>query len=462
MENLTGEQSAIRKAQNILKDKLKGLSTWEDFYNLLSINGMKYQKKGSGAVMTIDDVTVEASDMSRNLTLGKLEKQLGPYQEIHHLAQYIYDDKSKGRKVPQPLDDANRDSENWNAYIKAKSEHFSGKKERRQRLYMTQREERDKLRNQQKLERQTLTDSFSKGFSRRELNRQRSILATKHAYERAVLQEKHKGQRETFKALTSAFMSYEQWLRNQNLTEEAEKWRHRKNKRILLLEMPNDTTSKATQEPSSNFGLSGFSMIATRDGVKFAHQDNQDAVAFIDVGRLIKVYDQDNASLLAALQLAQQKWGGVQVNGSDDYKRKCAELAAKNGIRIANPELQNVIKEAQEQKARDSSMSVFAMAKVLGQKMLGEQMIIVTSAYEGKEYNGTLLGVLEKDGFFYAAQHFGDNHIILHDAEPCDVSALKTFIGQKIELTSNDGRIENLVDCRSRIETRERNRGWSR
>jgi hypothetical protein len=78
MENLTGEQSAIRKAQNALKDKLKGLSTWEDFYNLLSLNGMKYQKKGSGAVITIDDVTVKASDVSRNLTLSKLEYQLGP------------------------------------------------------------------------------------------------------------------------------------------------------------------------------------------------------------------------------------------------------------------------------------------------------------------------------------------------------------------------------------------------
>jgi hypothetical protein len=90
MENLTGEQSAIRKAQNILKDKIKVLTTWEDFYNLLSLKGMKYQKKGSGAVIEIDGVTVKASDVSRNLTLGKLEKQFGPYQEIHHLAQYIY------------------------------------------------------------------------------------------------------------------------------------------------------------------------------------------------------------------------------------------------------------------------------------------------------------------------------------------------------------------------------------
>jgi hypothetical protein len=131
MENLTGEQSAIRHAQNILKDKLKGLSTWEDFYNLLSLNGMKYEKKGSGAVITIDDVTVKASEVSRNLTLGKLEKQFGPYREIHHLAQYIYDDKSKSKIIPQPLDEINRDNENWNAYIKAKTEYYGDRKEHR-------------------------------------------------------------------------------------------------------------------------------------------------------------------------------------------------------------------------------------------------------------------------------------------------------------------------------------------
>jgi hypothetical protein len=361
MENLTGEQSAIRKAQNALKEKLKGLSSWEDFYNLLSLNGMKYQKKGSGAVITIDDVTVKASDVSRNLTLGKLEKQLGPYQEIHHLAQYIYDDKSKGQKVPQPLHDANRDSENWKAYIRAKAEHFDRKKERRQRLYMTQREERDKLRDRQKLERQALADSFGNGISRLELNRQRSILATKHAYERAVLKEKQNEQRKTLQTQTAAFISYEQWLHNLNLPEEAEKWRQRKNKRILLLEMPENTIIK---EPQDYSGLSSFSMTVTRQGVKFVHQDNPEAVAFIDTGRLIKVYGQEDASILAALQLAQQKWGGVHVNGTGNYKRRCAELAVKNGIRIVNPELQDYIKELEREKEETAMQEKTAVAAI--------------------------------------------------------------------------------------------------
>jgi ribosomal protein S10 len=142
-------------------------------------------------------------------------------------------------------------------------------------------------------------------------------------------------------------MSYEQWLRSLNMPEEAEKWRHRKNKRILLLERPDDTTNK---EPQEYTGLSGFFMTVTKQGVKFASQDKPGAVAFVDIGRVIKVYDHSDRSILAALQLAQSKWGGVQVSGSDEYKRKCAELAAKNGIRIANPELRDYMKELERKK----------------------------------------------------------------------------------------------------------------
>jgi hypothetical protein len=79
--------------------------------------------------------------------------------------------------------------------------------------------------------------------------------------------------------------------------------------------------------------------------VKFAHQDNPEVVAFIDAGRLIKVYSHEDISLLAALQLAQSKWGGVQINGTDEYKRRCVELAVKNGIRIVNPEFQDFVKK---------------------------------------------------------------------------------------------------------------------
>jgi hypothetical protein len=226
-----------------------------------------------------------------------------------------------------------------------------------------------------------------------------------------------------------------------------------------LLERPDDAIDTELREYT---GLSGFSMTVARQGVKFASQDNPETVAFIDAGRVIKVYEQSDVSLLAALQLAQSKWGGIQVNGTDEYKHKCAELAVKNGISVVNPELQSVQQEVRGEISRESSMSVHAMARVLGKKLLGEQMIIVTNASDGKGCSGILLGVLEKNGYFYAAQHLGDNHIILHDTDQKDLPALKTLIGQEIEITSDNGRIQNIVDSRSRTERLEKKRGWSR
>jgi Skp family chaperone for outer membrane proteins len=77
-------------------------------------------------------------------------------------------------------------NENCNVYIRARTEYSKEKKERRQRFYMTQREERDELRDRQKLERQALFESLGRGVKRQDINPQRSVLATKHAYESAV------------------------------------------------------------------------------------------------------------------------------------------------------------------------------------------------------------------------------------------------------------------------------------
>jgi hypothetical protein len=49
MENLTGEQSAIRKAQNALKDRLKGVSTWDDLVLLPLSLKREYQNGGGTA-----------------------------------------------------------------------------------------------------------------------------------------------------------------------------------------------------------------------------------------------------------------------------------------------------------------------------------------------------------------------------------------------------------------------------
>jgi hypothetical protein len=69
-------------------------------------------------------------------------------------------------------------------------------------------------------------------------------------------------------------------------------------------------------------------------------------LAFIDSGKQLDIRDWNNGeSVNAALKLASEKWEILSVSGSDDYKETVARLAAENGYKITNPELQGRIRE---------------------------------------------------------------------------------------------------------------------
>jgi len=69
-------------------------------------------------------------------------------------------------------------------------------------------------------------------------------------------------------------------------------------------------------------------------------------LAFVDNGKQLDVRDWSNReSVNAALKLASQKWETLSVSGSDEYKETVARLAAENGYKITNPELQDRIRE---------------------------------------------------------------------------------------------------------------------
>jgi hypothetical protein len=352
MENLTGEQSAIRNAHETLKDKIKDLKTWEEFHNLLSSNGMNYQRKGSGAVIFVGDIPVKASQVSRNLALSKLEKQFGAFRENQNNRNIeVQTKKINEKSVHRPLDRANTDNPNWNTYIAERSVYLQNKKERREQFNMTQREERDALNKGQKAERISLNSSFQKGSSLKTMNRERAILATKHAYDKAALKAIHAEQRRQLKNQGESISSYEKWLRNNNLDGEAEKWRHRKNNHILIIKGGHIGETDANP---TNTGILGFAMAITKRGTVFTSLDSGSQrgtkpASFIDLGKIIKVYCDNENSLLAALQIAQQKWGAVQIDGTEEYKHKCAEIAAKNGIKVVNPELRTIMLKQSEQ-----------------------------------------------------------------------------------------------------------------
>jgi hypothetical protein len=69
----------------------------------------------------------------------------------------------------------------------------------------------------------------------------------------------------------------------------------------------------------------------------------------VDKGKKVDIYDHQNLDAIrAALQLSAQKWGQVHVNGSAEFKAMCVKLAAREGFKIKNPELQTLIAQERD------------------------------------------------------------------------------------------------------------------
>uniref|UniRef100_UPI0035ABF201 LPD7 domain-containing protein n=1 Tax=Rhizobium rhizogenes TaxID=359 RepID=UPI0035ABF201 len=78
------------------------------------------------------------------------------------------------------------------------------------------------------------------------------------------------------------------------------------------------------------------------------------AVAFTDHGDKVEIARwKDREAVLAAMQVASQKWDSLTINGTDSYKAIAVELAAEHGFKITNPELQDKLVAASERIARN-------------------------------------------------------------------------------------------------------------
>jgi hypothetical protein len=89
----------------------------------------------------------------------------------------------------------------------------------------------------------------------------------------------------------------------------------------------------------------------------------------------------------------------------------------------------------------------------------GEEAPIATDAQDGRNYSGLIMGTVENNGNYYAAQMIGEGRIILHDIERSDLPQIASIVGKKVEIKCLDGRIGAIAE---EAERPERNRGWSR
>jgi hypothetical protein len=79
-ESASGEKSAQRIAQERGHAVIKNAQSWTELHEGLRKVGLRFEKKGSGAIVFVGDIAVKASSVDRNFGLSKLCKRLGDFE----------------------------------------------------------------------------------------------------------------------------------------------------------------------------------------------------------------------------------------------------------------------------------------------------------------------------------------------------------------------------------------------
>ena len=326
-ERRTGAQSAERRAQNEAAAVIAGAKSWAELHEGLARLGMRYERKGSGAMLYVPlaggagEQPMKASKASRGASLKALEKRLGIYQPAQvAVAQ-------RRQLDPQPIGRNPVVAE----YAAARSAHYSDRRAQRAILRNQHGAEYRGLMTRQRADRGQLAAAHPPHPI---MMASRSVLAAKHAREKAELRDRQRKERQR---LTGRFPTLDEWLQRNGRTDDLARVRGKYRGSILGTE---DRDEQAQPRDIRAF------MAEVRGSAVDYHRGDHRAV-FTDVGRRIEVHDcRDPDGLTAALQLAAQKWPeGITLTGSAEFRKRAARQAARLGIRVANPDLAQVIDE---------------------------------------------------------------------------------------------------------------------
>lgn len=335
MEHRTGEKSAERTAIEVAGPIILAATSWRELHEQLAAQGMRYERKGSGALLWVGDVAVKASSAARHASLSALQKRLGAYEPSP--AQQVE------TRAPESI---KRDAPGWNRYSEMRRAHYDAKERATIEQRRRHEEERRAAREAQRDERGRALPRLPKYT----LGPMKSILAAQHAAQRAELQDRHRRERAELRQAYPRFLDYEAWLRVEMSPKAAEQWRRR-------LSEP-DQVHGETYDPPRPRDIRDFTayVAPSSTAVMYRRQSAPGgAASFIDHGSRIDIQDSvDRDTVLAALQLSAQKWGRFEVTGSDAFKATCAALAAEHGFQLTNAELQERIAQERQRIARET------------------------------------------------------------------------------------------------------------
>ena len=339
MEHRTGEKSMERIAIEEAAPLIKQADDWQGLHRALAEKGMRYEKTGSGAVLFVGEMGIKASRVDRNASFSKLQKRLGLYEPS---IQPITVEPLPRKAVP-----IEKDIPGWDTYTAARKAHYAARETSKIAQQQRQQAERQQLIEQHKAQRLAILQGHwqGKGALRNALQ---SVLAAGQVVEKIDLRDRHQQEKEQRQRQYLPYPDLEQWQRQQQHPELAEQWRYRHNSALQYIE-GNETEAPTSQD------IRFYTPSIQGHAVHYHRKDDAEVQpAFVDQGKRIEIHDWRNReSVLAALQLSQQKWGSFEVIGNDEYKAICVELAAEYGFKIRNPALQESIQKEQQRRQEE-------------------------------------------------------------------------------------------------------------
>ena len=332
IEVLTGEKSVLRQAIEDVSPILKNAKNWADLHSQMETAGFRFEKVGNGGKIFIGAIGVKASDVSRQYGgFSKLEKRLGVFQAGSYALGYT--------KPSEPLP-------------AAKTVPGSGDYYKAKRLFYEAKEAiQTKLNSQVEVEKKELLDKHSvirtelvlqhKWVSNGEArNAMEALVAAQKKAELDALKRQQVARAMHQLKAYKSFPPMESWLREHVGDDAAEAYRSKDSKQP---EAPAAIGSFEEPKVYHKRDILTFTYLQSDAGLEFYRQGFRKA-AFIDQGKTISIHDHGKDSLLAAMQLAIQKWpNGIELNGSDEFKRKAVDIAIANNIKISNADLQDYI-----------------------------------------------------------------------------------------------------------------------
>ncbi|MDA8154664.1 MAG: relaxase/mobilization nuclease domain-containing protein [Acidithiobacillus sp.] len=347
-------------------------ATWQTLHEALAPYGMAIQTKGTGMVVTttLDNgrtLACPISKLDRNCTRMKLEQRLGvfvppspssknpstTYEAFLHQAQSGQLQDGPTQHNDQKGHRARRRAERQ----KAREDLHTRYQADQQCIKDTRRDARKALLARQKAERETqrqdhkgrkslfITRKVATGMGRQAAT---SLWAFTAASEKEALQKRHLKERHALPRT----MVWRDWLEQQAappIEDEAAKAALRG---IRYRERRNDNQKKNGIEGEE---LEALKPILSRLHHEIDHRrqlihyrDAHGHDLFTDTGPRIDIHDRAESTVEAALRIAAQKYGAVDITGSAAFREQAARAAARLGIQVRDQDLQKVWQQERE------------------------------------------------------------------------------------------------------------------